>query len=61
MPGITRLTRPGSQGRVNVRFNHGLLESQMRFRVHVSTRVGSLAPDRLKLVLTLPHQVPFGT
>lgn len=61
MPGIIQLTRPGAQGWVNVRFNHGLLETQMRFRVHVSTKMGSLAPDRLQLVLTLPHQVPFST
>lgn len=38
MPGITQLTRPGAQGWVNVRFNHGLLETQMRFRGHVSIR-----------------------
>lgn len=55
MTGLTQLTRPGAWGWVNVSFNLELLETQMGFGNHVSTRMSPLIHIQLQLALTFPQ------
>lgn len=55
LTGLTQLTRPGARGWVNVSFNLELLETQMGFGNHVSSRMSSLTHVQLQRALTFPH------